>query len=135
EFLGDGSAPGPRFFSLDRRPAGRYRPPSLGGADRLMAAQDYGPARQTRAAGAVCGLWLALVAGCLGPQPARPNGWLDRLKQLGGPQGADLVVMDVAVLERPAGDHYLNGPLWSTIDEQSVDLERRAVLEDNGLRV
>ena len=26
-----------------------------------MAAQDYGPARQTRAAGAVCGLWLALV--------------------------------------------------------------------------
>jgi hypothetical protein len=101
-----------------------------------MTAQGNGPVRRSRgAAGAACGLLLALAGGCLGPQPAQQRGWLDRLKQLGGPQGADLVVMDVAVLERPAGDRYLNGALWSTIDEQSVDLERRALLEDNGLRV
>ena len=101
-----------------------------------MTAQGKGPARRwCAAADVVCGLVLALAGGCLGPQPAQPTGWLDRLKQLGGPQGADLVVMDVAVLERPAGDRYLNGPLWSTIDEQAVDLERRAVLDDNGLRV
>lgn len=99
-----------------------------------MTAAEIGPTRRM-ATGAACGLLLALAGGCLGPQPAQRTGWLGRLRQFGGPQGADLVVMDVAVLERPAGDRYLNDALWPTIDEQSVDLERRAVLEDNGLRV
>jgi hypothetical protein len=101
-----------------------------------MTAQGIGPARRScTAAGVVCTLALGLAVGCVGTRPTSQTGWLDRLKQLGGPQGPDLVVMDVAVLERPSGDRYLNGPLWATIDEQSVDLERRAVLDDNGLRV
>src|SRR5579871_4077780 len=121
------------MLPLDLPPAGRYRPPPLGG-ETLMTAQGNGPARRWCVAGVVCGLAM-VVFGCVGPQPAQQTGWLDRLRQFGGPQGADVVVMDVAVLEQPAGDRYLNGPLWSTIDEQAVDLERRAVLDDNGLRV
>src|SRR5262249_29677319 len=33
------------------------------------------------------------------------------------------------------GDRYLNDRLWSAADEQVIDLERKAVIEDNGLRV
>jgi hypothetical protein len=43
--------------------------------------------------------------------------------------------MDVALIERPAGDAYLNRGLWSVTDEQVVPLEKRAALEENGFRV
>jgi hypothetical protein len=46
-----------------------------------------------------------------------------------------VVRVDVAVVERPAGDRYLNGGLWEFADEQAVDLERKSALEDNGFRV
>jgi hypothetical protein len=51
------------------------------------------------------------------------------------PAGADIVRMDVALLERRAGDAYLNEGLWTLADEGGVPLESRATLEENGLRI
>jgi hypothetical protein len=61
--------------------------------------------------------------------------WLDRLRGSSGPTGSDVVQIDVALIERPAGDAYLNGELWQFVDEQVVALERKAVLADNGFRI
>src|SRR5262249_1100216 len=36
---------------------------------------------------------------------------------------------------RPIGDRALNEKLWAYADEQTVALEQRAILEDNGFRV
>jgi hypothetical protein len=45
-------------------------------------------------------------------------------------------VFNVTEIERPIGDEYINRDLWDYADEMVVaDLERRAVLDDNGLRV
>lgn len=52
-----------------------------------------------------------------------------------GPTGANVVQLEVALLERPIGDDFINRGLWDMADEQGVSLERRAALEDNGLRV
>jgi hypothetical protein len=49
--------------------------------------------------------------------------------------GPDEIQLDVAVVERPYGDRFLNFGLWELADEQGINLERKAVLEDNGFRV
>ena len=80
------------------------------------------------------GLLAALAAGCAAPT-AHTTGWWERMRPFQGPTGPDVVQMDVALLERPVGDPYVNHGLWASADEQVVALERKAVLEDNGLRV
>jgi hypothetical protein len=45
------------------------------------------------------------------------------------------VVLDVALIERPAGDGFLDRELWDLGNEQGVDLELKPALEENGLRV
>src|SRR5207253_2135701 len=44
-------------------------------------------------------------------------------------------ILEVALIERPAGDAYINGALWDSVDEMMVDLDRRSALDDNGLRL
>lgn len=86
---------------------------------------------------AIPGLALALLAGCVTthrsavvPPPRRAE------RPMVSDAGAlDLVLIDVAVLERPVGDHYVNVRLWDAADEQVIPPERRAVIEDNGFRV
>jgi hypothetical protein len=65
----------------------------------------------------------------------RSTAWLDRLRSFQGPSGAEVVQLDVALLECPVGDRYINQELWTLIDEQVIALERKAILEDNGFRV
>jgi hypothetical protein len=48
---------------------------------------------------------------------------------------AGQVQMDVTLLECPAGDPFINQQLWTFTDELAVELEHRAALEENGLRV
>jgi hypothetical protein len=81
------------------------------------------------------GLLISLLVGCATDQPARSTSWLNRFRTLPGPTGPDVVQLDVALLERPVEDSYINGELWTLADEQAVSLEQRAGLEDNGLRV
>jgi hypothetical protein len=78
-------------------------------------------------------LLLGLAAGCITEQSARRGAGAAPGPQLSiGPDG---VVIDVVLLERPVGDRYLNGALWSSADEHAVPPEQKVLLEDNGFRV
>jgi hypothetical protein len=83
-------------------------------------------------------LVLALTAGmlgCSGERAAHPVSWMERLRPFQSAGEQDVVQMDVALIEVPAGDRFLNSELWQFVDEQVVPLETKAVLEDNGFRV
>ncbi len=79
--------------------------------------------------------FLALgMAGCFlfqqGGKSIFPNrSWLG--SAVAGP---DDVYIDVAVLQVPIGDRYVNDELWTETDEQVLSPVLRANLEDNGLR-
>jgi hypothetical protein len=85
-------------------------------------------------------LWLPLLAslavGCVkSSEGVRSTSWLQPFRPATGPAGADVVHMDVALVELPVGDRFLNKDLWTLADEQVIALDRKAVLEDNGLKV
>lgn len=82
----------------------------------------------------VLAVLAVLVAGC-GLQRGRTTSLIDRLRQLGGPAGEDVVFLEIVLLERPAGDAFINHEVWATTDEQVIDLNGKAKLEDNGFRV
>jgi hypothetical protein len=81
------------------------------------------------------GLIASVMLGCVSSQPAPRGSWLDRLLHPAGPTGPDVVQMDLALIERPVGDAYLNHDLWVSADEQVVALDNKALLEDNGFRI
>jgi hypothetical protein len=78
------------------------------------------------------GLAVLALAGCLFRRDVHAPSWM---KPFAGPAGSDVIVMDVAVLEVPVGDPYVNSELWSAADDQVVAPEIRKRLEENGLRV
>lgn len=80
-------------------------------------------------------LLLALVSACASEKSEKSNGWLDRFGPFHGLTGPDAITMDVALLETPIGDRFINQDLWTVVDEQVVALEGKASLEDNGFRV
>jgi len=75
---------------------------------------------------------LLLLAGCLWQRGAGGKSWT---LPFAGPTGADVVDVQVAVLEVPAGDRYANTSLYTQIDDQILAPEIRQRLEENGLRV
>lgn len=81
------------------------------------------------------GIIPLLLVGCFSAPPGRPNGLVERLKPFAGPRGADAITLVVAPLEQPVGDRFLNDGLWAAADEQVIELDRKAALEDNGFRV
>lgn len=85
--------------------------------------------------GLLLGLLTASVIGCTSGQTIHTTSWLDRFRWGAVPTGPDVVQMDVAVVERPVGDRVLNDKLWALADEQIMEPERRAQLEDNGFRI
>lgn len=80
-------------------------------------------------------LMAGLLVGCSANETVRSTSWLSRLRPLQGPPAANAVLVEVALIERPVGDPYLNRQLWELADEQSVPLERKAIIQDNGFRV
>src|SRR5438552_17273552 len=89
-----------------------------------------------RAWALMLGLISGLPCGCISGQTVHKTAWLERMPFLQKlPQGEDLVVLYVALLEVPVGDRYINDELWGQVDEQVIGLERKPALEDNGLRV
>ncbi len=88
-------------------------------------------------------LGMGVLGGCFSAGTERSTARL-HAPSFTGPIGDDVVFLDVAVIERPQGDVFLNYELWSEADEQavradgdeqSVSLERKTVLEQNGFRV
>lgn len=49
--------------------------------------------------------------------------------------GGKVVHLDVAVIEQPIGDLYINKELWEQTDQHVVDLDKQVVLDENGFRV
>lgn len=81
------------------------------------------------------GLLASALIGCASTEQTRKGNWLDKLLRPAGPTGPDAVQMDVALIERPVGDAYLNKELWLAADEQVVSLDNKATLQDNGFRI
>lgn len=77
---------------------------------------------------------IVFLAGCLTP-PVATRGMMDRLRAAAGPEGPDVVMFDVAEIEQPPADAFIDRDLWSALDETVISLESKAGLEDNGLRV
>jgi hypothetical protein len=80
------------------------------------------------------GLLFGLVAGCTAAKPMQSSSW-----QAAGPfldiSGSDVVRLIVALVERPLPDAYLSRDVWLMADEQAVPLERKSILEENGIRI
>jgi hypothetical protein len=79
-------------------------------------------------------LVMALLGGCTGLDAGKPTarGGLPMSPDM---LPADYVVLDIWILERPAGDSFFNHELWKCTDGIITDLEKKAVLDDNGFRV
>lgn len=87
----------------------------------------------------LCALVLALLAGgvggCTSEGTVRSLSWFKAPPAFRGPVGPDVVQIDVALLERPVGDRYVNDDIWALADEQIVPLEHKDILAENGLRI
>jgi len=82
------------------------------------------------------GLWTMLLGGCVsGGSPLTSTSWLPPGQPFQGPHGPNVVQMETALLEGPVGDPFFNQDLWTLTDDQVVDLDRKALLQANGLRV
>jgi hypothetical protein len=76
-------------------------------------------------------LLLLVLAGCVSPEPSRPGPAWQSFKVDADP---DRIFLDVAVVQRPFGDAFLDDELWSYADEMIVPPEQRDRLELNGFR-
>jgi hypothetical protein len=88
--------------------------------------------RQGRAL--LLGLLAGLLVGCATGKPVRSSSWLDRFRPFHG-ETADLIMLEVALIERHPADAFINAELWQVADEQAVSPENKAILEENGFRV
>src|SRR5262249_11590521 len=80
------------------------------------------------------GLLAGLLAACI-PSQVKPSSWFKGHNPLQAPPAANTVQMELALLECPIGDPYINRDLWTLADEQIVSPESKAALADNGFRV
>jgi hypothetical protein len=83
----------------------------------------------------VLALCCGVVLGCFTPESERTTAHYQARSPFQGPTGDKVVQLLVALVERPVGDLALNQEIWSLADEQSIDLERKVLLEDNGFRM
>jgi hypothetical protein len=85
-----------------------------------------------------CG-WLALMAiffctlsGCLGTEQIEHASFMKRFQnQTISP---DHALIEVALLERPVGDDFINQKLWEQFDEWIAE-DHHAALDENGFRI
>ena len=64
----------------------------------------------------VLALTAGVGAGCLGPHADPVTARFAAPGPFAGPAGADVVELDVFVVERPAGDAFLNRKVWELAD-------------------
>jgi len=81
------------------------------------------------------GLCTLALAGCFSASSVRPTAWLDHLHPFRSAPAPDVIQLDVALIECPVGDKFINEGIWNEVDEEVVALDRKAVLDDNGFRV
>jgi hypothetical protein len=81
------------------------------------------------------GLVAFLPLACAGGQAMQTIARMDPLRAFHSTPAPDTVQLDVALVECPVGDGFINRDLWLVTDEQVIGLEHRATLEENGFRV
>jgi hypothetical protein len=84
------------------------------------------------------GLVTWLLVGCTAGRPVNPAAWLTRRPPPAPPPAKEVVLMEIALLECPVGDQFINDQrdgLWSQADEQIVTPEQKTILAENGFRV
>jgi hypothetical protein len=81
------------------------------------------------------GIVAFLLAGCTTGEAVHGPGWLDPLHPFKTPSGPDVIQIDYALIERSVGDSFINRELWQYADEHIVPVDRKGLLEENGLRV
>src|SRR5262245_34483414 len=74
-----------------------------------------------------------LLGGCAGVDADRAASLFKSSSGYRLPEG--YIQMDVALIERPAGDPFLNKDLWAYTDETVVGWDARLRLDQNGFRV
>jgi len=83
----------------------------------------------------VLALCSTIVLGCFSPQHERTAALYQSQSPFQGPTGENVVQLLVALVERPVGDYAINGEIWELADEQGIELEHKALVYDNGLRI
>jgi hypothetical protein len=81
------------------------------------------------------GLLTWLLAGCAGGPAAPARSGPARPEAAAAAPARDVVLLEVALLECPLGDPYINRDVWGLADELVVGPEHQAAVEDNGFRV
>src|SRR5208283_5426209 len=67
--------------------------------------------------------------------PARPSSYFIPPHFHRSNLGPDGVLLDMVVVERSLGDPFLNNDVWSCTDTDVTGLDKKAVLDDNGICV
>jgi hypothetical protein len=75
------------------------------------------------------------VSGCAWLQQTERSSLIPRQRGPALPQSDDLVTLDIAVIEKPLGDPYLNRELWTSTDDMLLDMEHKALVQKNGYRI
>jgi hypothetical protein len=75
------------------------------------------------------------LGGCLSGEQVNTSKMFNRPPLPRAALGPDGVMLDYVLVERPLGDPFLNDELWETTDVQVVGVEKKRLLEDNGIRV
>src|ERR1051325_7445309 len=76
---------------------------------------------------------LCVLSGCLWTEQQERSSFLKRFQEKA--ISPDHALLEVAILECPIGDEFINCTLWQNADELLVDSDRRTALEENGFRI
>ena len=77
-----------------------------------------------------------VLTGCATEKQATSISFFSKMRpQKAALAGPEWVQIDIALLERPLHDRFINNELWQLADEQIVPLERKACLEEAGFRI
>jgi hypothetical protein len=79
-------------------------------------------------------LTAAALAGCASDKPLTSVSWLQRPRSF-QPEDSEAMQMEVALVEAPVGDRFVNTGLWAFVDEQVIAPEQKERLESSGFRV
>lgn len=77
---------------------------------------------------------ITLLSGCVSEEGIKKTAWADRFQANQLAKLNNIVQIEIALIERRVGDKYINTDVWSYINEQVIDIDRKPAVEANGFR-